>query len=61
MSQVFIKNFKKNNQGKNRGLLFSGHGLSAQPYIKQPCYGSMLPIDGKAHFAKAISTLVNCL
>jgi hypothetical protein len=24
------------NQGKQRGLFISGHGLSPQPYLKQP-------------------------
>ncbi len=31
-----------NNQGKQRGLFISGHGLSAQPYLKQPCLSSLL-------------------
>ncbi len=26
-----------NNQGKQRGLFISVHGLRAQPYLKQPC------------------------
>ncbi len=38
MSQVFLSETQnKNNQGKKRGLFISGPGLSAQPYLKQPC------------------------
>ncbi len=35
MSKV-SKNWKNNNQGKQRGLLFGGQGLKVQPYLKQP-------------------------
>jgi hypothetical protein len=32
----------KNNQGKSRGLLTSGHGLSTHPYLKQPYIALLL-------------------
>ncbi len=31
-----LKTKNISNQGKYRGLFISGHGLSAQPYLKQP-------------------------
>ncbi len=33
---IFHQKLKNSNQGNQRRLLFSGHGLSAQPYLKQP-------------------------
>ncbi len=37
MSPIFIKNTQnKRNQGKQISLFFSGHGVKAQPYLKQP-------------------------
>ncbi len=32
------------NQGKLRGLSISGHGLSAQPHLKQPCEWSTFSV-----------------
>ncbi len=38
ISQVFLSETQNiSNQGKFRGLFIGQHGLSAQPYLKQPC------------------------
>ncbi len=45
MSQIFHQN--KNNQDKQRGLFICEHGLSAQPYLKQPWVWVMISQQGE--------------
>jgi hypothetical protein len=49
----------KNNQGKQRGLFISGHGLSAQPRLKQPWFLPVMwyiPLMRKRGFWKGSPT-----